>query len=298
MLSKIRQAYNNHLAVKIITVILVVLLSVVIMLPLLKLAEVFGVNIRENTGLNFKVQLGNVFFFTLFGVCSLFIIWLAQKFIHQQKFSELGFARNAAPTLLVGFVLGVVVVSSKYAIMMFFADEVDPEPAFGKNVNAFSYIGYYLYFFFGFIIWNSLIEEVGTRAYPIQKLKDHMNPHIIFTIMGLIFAMGHFALNDFSIGYFISLFVASYIYSLLYYYSGSIWLTIGMHSGVNWIGFTFFGYNWKLGAIANIEIIGGNPYIMEYAGALVQLIFLGVVLLMKRKGFFEHRFGNTSAIVS
>lgn len=292
MTNKFRQAYNKSLTVKIITVVLVVFLSVAVMLPLLKLAEVFGVNIREHTGTNFKVQFGNVFFFTLFGVCSLIIIWLAQKFIHQKKFSELGFTKNAASTLLVGFVLGVVVVSIKFAIMMFFADEVDPEPAFGTNVSPFSYIGYYLYFFFGFIVWNSLIEEVGTRAYPIQQLKDHMNPHIIFTIMGLIFALGHFVLNDFSMGYFISLFVASYIYSLLYYYSGSIWLTIGMHSGVNWIGFTFFGYNWKLGAIANIEIIGGNPYIMEYAGAFVQLVFLGVVLLLKRNGYFEHRFGN------
>lgn len=294
MIQRLRQVYEKYLAVKIITVILVVLLSVIIMLPLIKLAEQFGINIREHTGLNFKVSFGNIFFFTLFGVCSLTIIWLAQKFIHQKKFSELGFTKNVLPALLVGFVLGATVVSLKFGIMMFFADEVDTEPTYGNNVSAFSYIGYYLYFFFGFIVWNSLIEEVGTRAYPIQKLKNHMNPHIIFTIMGLIFALGHFALNDFSMGYFISLFVASYIYSLLYYYSGSIWLTIGMHSGVNWVGFTFFGYNWKLGSIMNIQIIGGNPWIMEYANVVIQLLFLGIIILLKRKGYFDYHFPKTS----
>jgi hypothetical protein len=85
MVEKIRISYNKYLSVKIITVTIVVFLSVTVMLPIIKIAELFGVNIRENTGLNFEVTFGNVFFFFLFGICSVGIIWLAQKYIHKKK---------------------------------------------------------------------------------------------------------------------------------------------------------------------------------------------------------------------
>ena len=62
MLEKLRTAYDNYLYVKLITVTIVVFLSVGIMLPLIKIAELFGINIRGNTGLNFDVSFGNAFF--------------------------------------------------------------------------------------------------------------------------------------------------------------------------------------------------------------------------------------------
>jgi len=257
---------------------------------LIKIAEQFGINIRENTGLNFDVSFGNVFFFFLFGICSIGIIWLAQKYIHQKKFSELGFKSKIWTTLFIGFVIGAILVSLKYLVLIFNAETVNYSPIVSSNIPILTYLGYYAYFLIGFIFWNSFIEELGTRAYPIEKLKNHMNPHIIFTLMGLIFALGHLVLNDFNIGYFTSLFVASYIYSLLYYYSGSIWLSVGMHSGVNWVGFSFFGTNWKLGAIYNIEISGVSNWIVEYSNVIIQLVFLLFIVNLKRKGFFERHF--------
>ena len=290
MTEKLKKKYQRYLAVKMITVIVIVFLSVAIMLPLIKIAEQFGINIRENTGLNFDVSFGNVFFFFLFGICSIGIIWLAQKYIHQKKFSELGFKSKIWTTLFIGFVIGAILVSLKYLVLIFNAETVNYSPIVSSNIPILTYLGYYAYFLIGFIFWNSFIEELGTRAYPIEKLKNHMNPHIIFTLMGLIFALGHLVLNDFNIGYFTSLFVASYIYSLLYYYSGSIWLSVGMHSGVNWVGFSFFGTNWKLGAIYNIEISGVSKWIVEYSNVIIQLVFLLFIVNLKRKGFFERHF--------
>ena len=277
-----------------ITVIVIVFLSVAIMLPLIKIAEQFGINIRENTGLNFDVSIGNVFFFFLFGICSIGIIWLAQKYIHQKKFSELGFKSKIWPTLFIGFVIGAILVSLKYLVLIVDAETVNYSPIVSSNIPILTYLGYYAYFLIGFIFWNSFIEELGTRAYPIERLKNHVNPHIIFTLMGVIFALGHLVLNDFSLGYFTSLFVASYIYSLLYYYSGSIWLSVGMHSGVNWVGFSFFGTNWKLGAIYNIEISGVNNWIVEYSNVIIQLVFLLFVVYLKRKGFFKSYFPESN----
>lgn len=290
MIEKQKKLYRDSLAVKIITVVVVVFLSVAIMLPLVKLAEQFGINIRENTGLNFDVSFGNVFFFFLFGICSIGIIWGAQKFIHKKKISELGFKSKIGSTLLVGFTIGSLLVSLKYLVLILNAETVNYNYVDHSNTPLLTYIAYYLYFLIGFIFWNSFIEELGTRAYPIEKLKYHMNPHLIFTIMGLIFALGHLVLNDFSPGYFCSLFVASYIYSLVYFYSGSIWLSVGIHSGVNWVGFSFFGTNWKLGALYTIEIYDVPYWITEYSNVFIQLIFLVFVVYLKKKGVFERYF--------
>jgi membrane protease YdiL (CAAX protease family) len=122
-----------------------------------------------------------------------------------------------------------------------------------------------------------------------------MNPYIIFSIMGLIFTIGHFVLNDFRFGYFLSLFMASYIYSLLYYYSNSIWLTVGMHSGVNWVGFSFFGTNWKLGAIYNVELHNVPNWSYNYANVFIQLMFLLLIIYMNKRGFFNKYFSTENS---
>lgn len=290
----LRAAYQKSTFVKIITVILVVFLSIAVMIPLVKLAELFGINIRGNTGLNFDVSFGSVLFFFLFGTCSTIVIWLAQKYIHQRKLSELGFKSKIGIPILVGFIIGALLVSLKYFVLIINAETVEYNYVIDPDIPLLTYIGYYFYFLVGFIFWNSFIEELGTRAYPIEKLKRHINPHIIFTIMGVIFSLGHFVLNEPSIGYFLSLFIASYVCSLLYFYSGSIWLAIGVHSGINWVGFSFFGSNWKLGAIYQIQIAGVSDWIVEYANVLIQLAFLIIIVLLNKKGFFKKYFPDSN----
>lgn len=290
MKEKLKKLYNRFLAVKIITIVVVVFLSVAIMLPLIKVAEQFGVNIRENTGLNFEVTFGNVFFFFLFGICSIGIIWLAQKYIHKKKLSELGFLGKIWTPIVLGFIIGAILVSLKNIVLILNAENVEYIKVISKATSILAYLGYYTYFIVGFIFWNSFIEELGTRAYPIQKLKNYINPHIIFALMGLIFTVGHFVLNDFNLGYFLSLFIASYLYSLLYYFSNSIWLTVGVHSGVNWVGFSFFGTSWKLGALYNLKIYDVPSWIVDYSNVIIQLIFLLLIVYFNKTGFFNKYF--------
>ena len=273
-----------------ITVTVIVFLSVAIMLPLIIIAEQFGIDIRENTGLNFDVSFGNVFFFFLFGICSIGIIWLAQKYIHKKKLSELGFQGKIWSTILIGFIVGAILVFLKYLVLILSAENVKFIKVIPADIPILTYLAYYFYFLVGFIFWNSFIEELGTRAYPIKKLKNYVNPHVIFIIMGLIFSLGHFVLNDFSLGYFLSLFIFSYIFSLLYLYSNSIWLPVGMHSGVNWVGFSFFGTNWKLGAIYNIEIYNIPNWSYNYANVFILFCFLLLIIYLNKKGFFNKYF--------
>jgi membrane protease YdiL (CAAX protease family) len=296
MLEKFRTIYRNYLFIKIITVVLVVFFSVAIMIPLVRIAELFGINIREHTGVNFDISFGNVFFFLLFGLCSIGIIWLAQKYIHQKKLSELGFQGKVWRTLLIGFIVGAILVSLKNSVLILSAENVKYVKAIPADVSFLTYFAYYFYFLVGFIFWNSFIEELSTRAYPIKKLKNHINPHILFTIMGLIFSLGHFVLRDFSLGYFLSLFIFSYIFSLLYFYSNSIWLPIGIHSGVNWVEFSFFGTNWKLGAIYNIELYNIPDWSYNYANVFILLGFLLLIIYLNKKGFFNKYFSGENKL--
>ncbi|PKH50767.1 hypothetical protein CXF68_08725 [Tenacibaculum sp. Bg11-29] len=297
MLEKFRELYKEKLSVKIVTVILVVFLSVAAMLPIKKIAELLGINIGGNTGINFKVTFGIVFSFFLIGVCTTTVIWLAQKYIHKKPLSELGFSRKIWLHSLIGFILGIIMFSLRYVFFYFNGASVTFTKIISEDVPLITYLSYYLYFFIGFLFWNSFIEEIGMRAYPIQKLKKHINPHIIFTIMGLIFSVFHFVVRDFNLGYFLNLFLYSYIFSLIYYYSNSIWLIIAMHSGSNWVAFSFFGNNnWKLGGLYNTELTGISRWTSDYANVFILFALLLFVVFLNNKGFFRKYFPKTNEI--
>jgi membrane protease YdiL (CAAX protease family) len=289
MLDRFRTLYNEKLYVKLITVFLVVFSSIAIMIPLIKLASLFGVDVMNDNNIRMKVNFGNVFFFFLFGACSITIIWLAQKYLHKRTLADLGFRTKVLKPFFIGFMIGVFMSGLKYLVLGLSAAEVNFISIVPNNVSIPEYIGYYFYFFFGMLIWNSLIEELGTRAYPIETLRKHLNPHIIFTIMGVLFTLGHFVVHDFSIASAISLFISSYVFSGVYYYSGSIWLAIGAHTGINWFGFSFGGgvENWKLGALVRIEIYDIPTWIFQVSGPLIGI---GVLLLVRhanKKGLFK-----------
>lgn len=298
MMEKFRKLYEQHLWLKIVTVTLVVFLSAAAMLPIVKIAELFGINIRENTGLNFKVTFGIVFTFLLIGVCTTTVIWLAQKYIHKKSLLELGLNRKIWLPSLIGFIIGTIIFSLRYVFFYFNGASITFTKVNLEDVALITYLGYYLYFFIGFIFWNSFIEEIGMRAYPIQKLKKHMNPHIIFTIMGLIFTVFHFVVRDFNLGYFLNLFLYSYIFSLVYYYSNSFWLIIGIHSGSNWVAYSFFGNNnWKLGGLYNTKVTGvSSQWIYDYANVFILFAILLFVVFLNKKRVFRTYFPKTNEI--
>ncbi len=297
MTKLIQKRHFKCLFFKILIVFFVTFLSVAIMLPLVKLAALLGINIKENTGLNFKPSLGVVFFFFLFGFCSIAIVWLAQKYIHKKPLRQLGFSAKVRRDLFFGFLLGIFIIGIKNIIYGLNAETIEiTRIAIPNNISPLTYIGYYAYFILGFILWNSFIEELSTRVYPIEKLKNYINPHIIFIIMGLIFTLGHFITREFNTHYFISLFGFSYVFSLLYFYSRSIWLVVGVHSGVNWVNFTFFGTNWKVGGVYNIKISNFPSWIYDYTGIFIYILILILLMFLNKKGFFKKYFTETIKI--
>lgn len=269
------------------TVFLVVLSSIAILIPIIQLALLFGVDLMKDNGVRMKADFGNAFFFFLFGACSIAIIGLAQKYLHKRTLADLGFRTNLLKLFFIGFLVGVFMYGLEYLVLGISAQEVKFVSVIPNNSSIPAYIGYYSYFFV-MLIWNSLIEELGCRAYPIEALRKHLNPHIIFTIMGVLFTLGHFVVRDFDISSAISLFITSYALSGVYYYSGSIWLAIGVHTGMNWFGFSFGGNveNWKLGALVRIEIYDIPTGIFYATGPLIGICVFLLVRYAYKKGVF------------
>lgn len=289
MLEKFRTLYEKNLSLKLITVFLVVVSSIAIMIPIIQLALLFGVDLMKDNGVRMKVDFGNVFFFFLFGACSIAIIWLAQKCLHKSTLADLGFRTNVLKLFFIGFLVGVLMLGLEYLVLGISAREVKFVSVIPNKISIPAYIGYYSYFFFGMLIWNSLIEELGCRAYPIEALRKYLNPHVIFTIMGVLFTLGHFVVREFDIAYAISLFITSYALSGVYSYSGSIWLAIGVHTGMNWFGFSFGGNvdNWKLGGLVRIEIDDIPTGIFYATGPLIGIAVFLVVRVASKKGLFQ-----------
>ncbi len=93
---------------------------------------------------------------------------------------------------------------------------------------------------------NSFIEEFSLRAYPFENLRKRIHPAILAVTSSLVFTVGHFFANEFSIPYTLALMSAGLLYSYVYFQTGSIWAIVGVHNGANWFTFTFFGSSWKL----------------------------------------------------
>lgn len=290
MLEKFRTLYEKKLYIKLIIVTLVVSCSFAVLIPIVQLALLFGVDLTKEHDVQMKVEFGNVFFFFLFGASSIAIIWLAQKYIDRRTLADLGFRSKILKLFFIGFGVGVCMVGLEFLVLGMSAGEVKFVSVIPKNSSIASYISYYSYFFFGVLIWNSLIEELGCRAYPIEALRKHLNPHIIFIIMGVLFTLAHFVVREFDIAYAIGLFIVSYALSGIYYYSGSIWLAIGVHTGINWFYFSFGGgvENWKLGALVRIEIYDVPAWILHLTQPLIGIgVFLLVRYACKKEVFLK-----------
>lgn len=287
MLNKFRTLCDEKLYLKLITVFLVVLASLAILIPIVQLALLFGVDLMKAHDVRMKVEFGNVFFFFLFGACSIAIIWLAQKYLHKRTLADLGFRTKILTLFFIGFLVGVFMFGLEYLVLGISAQEVKFVSVIPGNSSIPTYLGYYSYFFFGVLIWNSFIEELSCRAYPIEALRKQLNPHIIFILMGVLFTLAHFVVRDFSFSFAISLFITSYALSGIYYYSRSIWLAIGVHTGINWFGFSFAGENWKLGALVRIEFYDLPTWIMDVTRPFIGICVFLLVRVANKKGLFQ-----------
>ena len=289
---------DRPLWLQIVLVSSIALLAMTSMLPFLGIAKLLGVDMSKLSGVQFQFQPVPVLFFFCYGATVVLVIALAQKYLHRRSWKDLGFRPGFFIPLITGTILGIATKAVWLAMLLLSADEYSFSNIVPTDLSLISYVLHYLYFLIGFITLNSFIEEFSIRAYPFENLRKRIHPVILAVASSLVFTVGHFLANEFSIPYALALISAGLLYSCVYLQTGSIWMIVGLHNGANWFTFTFFGSSWKIGHIYETNISGTPQWIVEYSSCIAYLLAIGVALTLSRLGVTAYLFGSTKMELS
>jgi membrane protease YdiL (CAAX protease family) len=273
-------------------------IAMISMLPFLGIAKLLGVDMSKLSGVQFQFQPVPVLFFFGYGATVVLVIALAQKYLHRHSLNDLGFRPGFLIPIIAGTIFGIAIKAVWLAMLLLSADEYSFSNIVPTDLSLIRYVLHYVYFLIGFITLNSFIEEFALRAYPFENLRKRIHPVILAFASSLVFTVGHFFANEFSIPYSLALMSAGLLYSCVYFQTGSIWAIVGVHNGANWFTFTFFGSSWKIGHIYETTISGTPQWIAEYSSCIAYLLAIGVSITLSRLGVISYFFGITKIELS
>jgi len=273
-------------------------IAMISMLPFLGIAKLLGVDMSKLSGVQFQFQPVPVLLFFCYGATVVLVIALAQKYLHRRSLKDLGFRPGFLIPIIAGTIFGIATKAAWLAMLLLSADEYSFSNIVPADLSLLRYVLHYLYFLIGFITLNSFIEEFSLRAYPFENLRKRIHPAILAVTSSLVFTVGHFFANEFSIPYTLALMSAGLLYSYVYFQTGSIWAIVGVHNGANWFTFTFFGSSWKIGHIYETTISGTPQWIAEYSSCIAYLLAIGVTFALSRLGVISYLFRNNQIELS
>lgn len=145
----------------------------------------------------------------------------------------------------------------------------------------FSTAGVLLMFSLGLfsLTYNSVMEEVSSRAVPLMLFRRHSIFFRIF-VPALFFAALHLAAEPFRLSAFYNHVLAGAIFAVAYLMTRNIWLASGLHTGMN-LGVLYDSGRWQMGALIKAEGRPVGPEWMEMAVWTV-LVLLGMWWLYRR----------------
>lgn len=289
---------DRPLWLQVFIVTVVAILAMISMLPFLGIAKLLGVDMSKLSGVQFQFQPIPVLFFFCYGATVVLVIALAQKYLHRRSLKDLGFRPGFLIPIIAGTVLGIATKAVSLAMLLFSSEEYSFSNIVPTDVSTISYFLHYVYFLIGFITLNSFIEELATRAYPFENLRKRIHPIILAVVSSLVFTVGHFLANKFSVPYALALMLYGLLYAYVYFQTGSVWAVVGIHNGTNWFSFTFFGTSWKIGHIYETSFSGVPQWIADYSSSFACLLAIGVVFILSRLGLISYCFGTAKVELS
>lgn len=168
--------------------------------------------------------------------------WIARRFVDRRSFTSLGFRfdRHTLPDLGLGIVLPALMMGLIYICEWAFGwlrfeawawDVLSWEEIYYNLISmlaAFIAVGYY--------------EELLSRGYHLQNLKDGLNLHWAVFISSLAFSVLH--LNNPQAGWqsILGILAAGYFLAYGWIRTGQLWLPIGLHIGWNFFEGPIFGF--------------------------------------------------------
>ena len=154
---------------------------------------------------------------------------------------------NTLKTLLLGMLMGVLTLSISVACALI---HKDIKLSFAFNA---SQIPLFLIAFLMVAVQSSS-EELWCRGFMYERINVHYPLWVSIVINGVFFSLLHILLNsEINIIALLNLCICGISYSLIRWYSGSIWLVIGIHTMWNFAQSFIFGLP-NSGTVADISL--------------------------------------------
>jgi membrane protease YdiL (CAAX protease family) len=221
------------------------------------LCKLLDINPQDLRGPRFVVSFVTVSMYLTYQALQALIVFASQRGIHKRSFLDLGFRTPVWRNLAFGFATGVAVAGVMTAVYILAGKNVAIASSVPNETPMITVIGYYCFFFFVWLTANSFGEELVFRCYPIEHFRDNPRMMVLAIVVSAsIFTVLHFIIGAFNLSSFLSLLGTAAIFSYVYVYWRSIWLIIGIHNGLSFVGFSVAG-NWRMGGL--IQLTGDFP---------------------------------------
>ena len=175
------------------------------------------------------------------GVYAILIGFLlaAQRWIAGAPLRALGMRSGAARGLSLGFLIGLAIASAGKSLILLAVPgsqlTFTPPPAIDAWLVAVAVA-------LAFLLLNSVHEELLFRAFPLSHVRSGAAARwSAIVVLSTVFSLLHFSTSPASAPAFLSRFGLGVFLSLLFLRSGSLWILVGAHSGLNLVSWQFSG---------------------------------------------------------
>lgn len=166
------------------------------------------------------------------------------KYVEKRTPETLGFVKkNAIKNYVLGLIIGFILITTVFFINLF-----------TKSINVtldFSAIKWWfiIFSFFGFII-QGLMEETICRGFIMNSIASKYGVIAGIVVNSVIFAALHAAAPGIGVLPAINLFLAGILFSVIFYYTNSIFVVAAIHTV----------WNFALGIIYGVKVSGATIY--------------------------------------
>jgi membrane protease YdiL (CAAX protease family) len=199
------------------------------------------------------------------------------------SWAGIGLHRWTGRELSAGSLLGVLMALVAWAPSALSGDVVaGPATPAGAVVDLLAYL-----------LIGAMLEELAFRGYLFQRVVEIIGPVAATLGASVLFAVMHLQNPSVSAVAMLNIFIASILFSLCYFVTGSVWLPMAAHALWNItlamiVGVPVSGIDFGGGLFRTIdgapEIIGGGAFGPEGGLATTLALALGIVALLRVPG--------------
>jgi membrane protease YdiL (CAAX protease family) len=201
------------------------------------LSVAFQLSTRAMLG---SLQAGSTLVLGLIAIAATIAVYVARRFLDRKSFVSLGLgnAQVAWKDLAFGFTLSGAMAAVVFLIMWALGFVTDVRLSWGDGgmTAALLIAALVPTIFIGY--W----EELVTRGYLFQNMRDGMGPTIAIVVSCLLYGFMHAANPNAGILSTVIIMLFGFLRLYGYLATGLLWLSMGMHIGWNFFQGPIFGY--------------------------------------------------------